>query len=270
MSAPALEFPPMFKLLLEGSWQAGLLVLVVVGVQRALRDTLPPAWRYVLWWIVLGRLLNPIAPASPWSLFNLIPTPAHHGTVTGGSFSPSPGWQPILTAPPSDTPTATSAPSVVVSRTPTSGVGRGLPLMTFGGALALGWAVGATYLLGRPALRNLWFSRRTLASMRPPDPELLAMLEECRALMRLRRRVELLQGDLVPSPAVFGILRPRILLPQHLAETCSPEQLRHMFLHELAHIGRGDLLVHGLTRVLQALHWFNPIPNPHRARIRTR
>jgi hypothetical protein len=41
--------------------------------------------------------------------------------------------------------------------------------------------------------------------------------------------------------------------------TLSSQQLRHIFLHELAHVKRKDILVNWLTSFLQILHWFNPI-----------
>jgi beta-lactamase regulating signal transducer with metallopeptidase domain len=34
---------------------------------------LPPKWAYALWLLVVVRLLMPVVPASPWSVFNLKP-----------------------------------------------------------------------------------------------------------------------------------------------------------------------------------------------------
>lgn len=42
----------------------------------------------------------------------------------------------------------------------------------------------------------------------------------------------------------------------HAATACETE---HILLHELAHIKRGDLLVHGLYMTLQIVYWFNPL-----------
>ena len=36
-------------------------------------------------------------------------------------------------------------------------------------------------------------------------------------------------------------------------------QLRHVFLHELAHLKRFDIAVGLLTAVVQTVHWFNPL-----------
>ena len=53
------------------SWQASVLVLLVLIAQRVFRSRLTPQWRFSLWWLVLLRLMLPVAPESAWSVFNL-------------------------------------------------------------------------------------------------------------------------------------------------------------------------------------------------------
>lgn len=64
---------------------------------------------------------------------------------------------------------------------------------------------------------------------------------------------------LVTSPALCGILRPRLLFPVGFAAQHSPEELRWVILHELAHLRRRDLLSQSLFQLACALHWFNPL-----------
>jgi hypothetical protein len=64
--------------------------------------------------------------------------------------------------------------------------------------------------------------------------------------------------DRVKSPALFGFVRPR-LLPTGIIETQSPDQLRHIFLHELSHLKRHDILLGWVTSLLLVVHWFNPL-----------
>lgn len=58
----------------------------------------------------------------------------------------------------------------------------------------------------------------------------------------------------VTTPAVYGILRPRIILPAGW----SGRDLQWVLLHEHAHIRRGDNLWRMLAFSLAAVHWFNP------------
>lgn len=61
------------------------------------------------------------------------------------------------------------------------------------------------------------------------------------------------------SPALHGLLQPTLLLPHGLVESFKVEQLRFVFLHELAHVRRFDVLVNWIAAVAAALHWFNPL-----------
>ncbi|MBQ7455933.1 MAG: M56 family metallopeptidase [Clostridia bacterium] len=56
------------------------------------------------------------------------------------------------------------------------------------------------------------------------------------------------------TPAVYGIFRPRIILPPDVPE----RDLPFILLHERAHVRRGDNLWRLLTLALCAVHWFNP------------
>jgi beta-lactamase regulating signal transducer with metallopeptidase domain len=269
----------------------------VLVVQRGLGRCLTPAWRHALWWIVLGRLLLPVTPPSSWSVFNLLPRPsstAATGTEAGARAS---DWAALsaIEGSPTPFPNVSRTPSRSMNR---SSVAAGVPPAVEGGVsppgvlhgswseyvsnfwkmflptvpedaprrtiqagavAAIVWGVVAIALLTRLAWRNAMFSRRVRGSMRPASADHALLLDECRTRMRVRQRIELLQGDLVSSPAIYGLFRPRLLLPSSFVENGTPAQLRHVFLHELAHVRRGDLVVHGITRILQALHWFNPV-----------
>ncbi len=59
----------------------------------------------------------------------------------------------------------------------------------------------------------------------------------------------------VTSPAVYGIVRERIILPKLYAE----DDLKFVLLHEQAHIKRKDNLWRMLAIVTACIHWFNPL-----------
>ena len=60
------------------------------------------------------------------------------------------------------------------------------------------------------------------------------------------------------TPAVYGVFRPVLLLPEHYLNDLSREEAEHVLLHELCHLKRGDLWIHGLVLLLQVAYWFNP------------
>ncbi|MBO4746604.1 MAG: peptidase M56 BlaR1 [Clostridiales bacterium] len=58
----------------------------------------------------------------------------------------------------------------------------------------------------------------------------------------------------VESPAVYGIFRPKIILP----ESYSERDLTYILQHERTHIRRADNLWRLLGFMAAAIHWFNP------------
>jgi beta-lactamase regulating signal transducer with metallopeptidase domain len=56
------------------SFQAALLTILVLVAQAVFRRKLSPRWGCALWWLVALRLLLPISPESPVSIFNALPS----------------------------------------------------------------------------------------------------------------------------------------------------------------------------------------------------
>lgn len=79
----------------------------------------------------------------------------------------------------------------------------------------------------------------------------------------------LVYSSRVSSPAVFGPLRPVLILPEEYRSRPDDPALRYILMHELAHVKRGDLAVHTLLMVLQAIYWFNPLLWLARRRMQT-
>lgn len=66
---------------------------------------------------------------------------------------------------------------------------------------------------------------------------------------------EVYLSDKVSAPAVYGVFRPRIVLPRQYP----PPQLHCILLHERAHVKRRDNLRRLLAVYTACLHWFNPL-----------
>jgi len=61
------------------------------------------------------------------------------------------------------------------------------------------------------------------------------------------------------EPAVFGIFRPILLLPESIGDALSPEQLNAIIAHELCHIRRRDNLGAAVHMAVEAVFWFHPL-----------
>ena len=78
------------------------------------------------------------------------------------------------------------------------------------------------------------------------------------AQMGIVKSVQVWMSEFVSSPVTIGYLKPIILLPVAAVNHLSAEQIEAVLLHELSHIKRFDYLVNLVTRIIQAILYFNP------------
>ena len=90
-----------------------------------------------------------------------------------------------------------------------------------------------------------------------------AIYEEKREL-GIKRKIRVrISGD-TSSPMLVGVLFPTVYIP---AREIPTDNMRMVFLHELMHYKRKDLLIKWLSLFVNAVHWFNPIAYLLRANI---
>ena len=97
-----------------------------------------------------------------------------------------------------------------------------------------------------------------LASGRPPAAGELRSAAQLAQRLGLRRVPTVLISRAVRSPAVVGLLRPVVLLPEPVGVSGGRE-LEHVLLHEMAHIRRRDPAVSAFLLPLQLVFWFHPL-----------
>lgn len=129
-------------------------------------------------------------------------------------------------------------------------------------------------LLGRPALVLLYFigalgsvlwmatGRLLLARAERlaagPQPW-LAQAHQFLPLGPHGRRTRLLVSDRCRRPLVYGLWRPRIMLPEALCRPEKMSQLRHVLLHESVHVWRRDAWGNLLFNIACPLLYFHPL-----------
>ena len=90
------------------------------------------------------------------------------------------------------------------------------------------------------------------------DAELRRELESACRRLGVSRAVSIRECETVTVPAVWGFVRPVLLLPVEAREW-SRERLRAVFLHEVAHVARHDGAGLLLARIATSVFWFHPL-----------
>lgn len=244
--------------LFAAAWKGTALVAFALVVHRVARNRIPPRWLCALLFVAIVRLLVPVAPAASFSVFNLVPA----DTIETAKIDVGP--MPAKTVQPMRVRTAVPIPP------------QTKPWMSF--VLAL-WGAGALFVIARAVLATRRFQRQldegsaeiapvttgvpqawpTSAAGRAGREDVVALVDECRGILHVRRRVRVVVTSAVATPSLHGWMRPTLLLPAELLSNFTLEQLRYVVLHELAHLRRSDVLVNWIATAAQALHWFNPL-----------
>jgi bla regulator protein BlaR1 len=235
----------LFELILKTSAYGTAVGILLLFLKALLKNRLDASWHYLLWMVLLLKLLLPFGPQSAVSLFNVIPPIASVGIA---ELSPAISQE----APPHNR--LVMLEREEVSQAPAekaSSMGRTdiLPYI---------WAAGAVGMVLWLAASSLMLNKRVQRNAQGPSDRIGHILEGCKEKLRIRRNIPLLLQQEITMPSLFGAVRPKILLTQKAAEW-EDQELQYILLHELAHYKRGDILVNYLLLLLQALPWFNPL-----------
>ncbi|HWQ90778.1 MAG TPA: M56 family metallopeptidase [Clostridia bacterium] len=248
-----------FECIWRTSFIVAILAVLVFLTQKLLGRWLTPYPRYVLSLLIFIRLMLPMAPSSRMSLENLFwPLPKHHALSV---VAPAPRDQQVRPVRlsghlPYAAPRERIESTLIDSGRDSVSLASTLSTRE---VMSLVWAGGCLCLVALAWWRYVRWKRLILRGQAITNPNLLALLDDARVAMGVRRPVKLVSMPGLNSPAVFGLRRVCLLLPQSATTKLSGQELRMVFLHEMAHIRRHDLELNVLFIGVQFLHWFNPL-----------
>lgn len=242
----------------------GLFLLVLVKAAVPLPIAVPAAVARLSPWRTVDRLAGlsadrpvDLAPAGQPALA----VPAYPPAGSGVAAEPV---SPLRTVREADArPTAATSfggvgMTPVPHRLPRTSVARPAPAaVTLRAALMLAWSAMVLCL----ATRFVWIHVRMSRRLRQAEllnPDRLPVDYERLCLTCGLTTVPLASTPWVAAPAVWGLLRPRILLPPGLVTLLAPGQLTWVLLHELVHVRRRDAWVATLQRLVQIAYVFHP------------
>ena len=254
---------PLLSVLGRMSVQAAIVVVVILLVQAGFRKWLAPRWRCALWLLLFARLLLPFSPGSALSIFNLsalrfaVPEKAlpalSSASPDGAAFQVEASMAPTTQNP---------SPALEPAGAPRPGLrDRPVPTHWFSSPRFWGgvWLAGFAGFLLQVAFRSARWRARFAGSPRVFDAPITDLVDECAKQLGLRTRLAVFESASVSSPILYGMLKPRVVLPNGFLGRFNREEVRFVILHEMVHLKSGDLILNWLTTFLQAVHWFNPL-----------
>lgn len=262
--------PRFFNWVIETSIMASILVGLILCVKILLRNKLTPRWQYMLWMILIVRLLLPWSPDSSYSIYSILsysngtPVIFHQDPVTVSPTkermqgSADIGDTKVITN--EDTYTSSSTQKAEESKKQThNNEKQDDETFSFYTILLYIWLAGIIIL----SFTTIIMNRRLLLYIKKQpvitEQRIIKIFKNCKQSMSVQQDIPLLLAGKISSPTVFGFIRPKVLLSIVHMKVLDEQQLRYIFHHELAHIKRRDVGVNWLIHGLLILNWFNPI-----------
>lgn len=235
------------------------LAVVLAGLCRLPALRRRPALKHWLWLLLLAKLVTPSLIAMPL-------LPAAVGTDGAASMVLSRGEPLGHEAPALELrrpmnlaaeDAAAIAPAPVAGRAGSQALGGDRRSLLFGGLLVVSLA-GTCVLLTVQAGAAVRLFRRLRRAATEND----LLSETCAQVasrLKIRRVVRSCVVDVRTTPLLCAWGRPMVVVPRQLLDELSPQQLRSIIAHELAHLVRRDHWANAFVLIVKALMWWNPV-----------
>lgn len=221
-------FRTVLNMSITGAYISAAIIILRIAMKK-----LPKKYSYLLWAILGIRLLCPFSFSSAVSVFNVLVPEKPEVSYGQMEFIPndieySEEPQITVSVPPVNDAINEQLP-------PAQPNNSANPMQT---AMAVGayiWAAGTLAMLVYTVVSYISVKKKVKnAALSDGNVYTCASIE---------------------TPFVFGIIKPRIYLPENI----SSEDITYIIAHEQAHISRKDHIVKLVAMAALCVHWFNPM-----------
>ncbi len=225
-------------------WQVSLLIILITALDMVIRKWAWPQVRYALWALVFIKLIISPEWQMPTSIVSWIQPQVEEQISFKVDMSDKIEESSVNFVPPDE--------DIIIPFTTEQMSWKSFALMT--------WLSGM-FVFAFMLLRKMFKFRKMYRVDENSDiPDWFnELIAKTAARLRLKNIPSVIFSEDAKSPAVYGVLKPVLLLPDGYLEQLSREQAEHVLIHELCHLKRGDLLVHWFCIVVQIVYWFNPL-----------
>lgn len=235
-----MQLGSIFLQVVNMSLMAAVIIVAILGIRVFLKRA-PKIFSYMLWAVVLFRLLCPISFSTELSVFRVLEwVTSEQGQVDGDDTNFAYAGDRIVTE---GIPRGERRTTLVASEEELMREGYVKTVIEEDRSFQIGiqevlvviWLCGMGGLMGYSAVQMLILRRNLIGAV--PYQE------------------NIYYADHISTPFVLGIIRPKIYLPSSLAKS----EWEYIILHERHHIHRGDHIVRIMAFLALCVHWFNPL-----------
>lgn len=251
-------FEKLFDFIIKGSIDATILGLVILVIRFFLKEKVSPKVIYSLWIIVLLKFLMPYGPKSSLSIYSMV------NKSVESYFTQSSSKDESINEISSDERGNNSSflenninfnkenieSKVIKSNEVINGNQEMLKGIGSFSWLIIVISLGSYGFFSYIKLKNLGKETNNKIYKK--------VLKEILEKNNIRRKVIIVESDLVSSPSIYGVFNPKIIMPNDLKVKLDEEEIKYIFLHEIMHLKNKHTLIAIIAVIIRIIHWFNP------------
>lgn len=244
-----------FRWILETSISASIIVLIILGIRRLIKNKVSPCILYYMWFVVIIKLVVPNGPESQISLYNIfskseVSVEQKVDKVETRSINEEINI--------SEEVKIESRLGETEDELYKTQINNKTSYLTLKEALGILWGLGVFILIIRSAYSYILI-RKYVKGKEYHDSMIESILLENLKILSFRSKVRIILSNKFESPSLVGVIKPRIIIPENIMEKSSSEELKYILLHELTHLKRKDNIIIWFSLIIRIIYWFNPM-----------
>ncbi|MBP3359728.1 MAG: M56 family metallopeptidase [Clostridia bacterium] len=231
----------LFKTVLTLSLFGFGLTALLLCLKPVTAKKLPAKWQYFVWIAVLLSMIIPVYKLIPRKEARKIPLIPQNAAA----------WQEAPQEAPETPETVIIEGAPMEYREVSLKSGLQIRLLDL---LAYIWLFGSClFMLVVISSYAVYIIRKRKKAVKLTDN---AVFDFVKKELNIKRHIKIRMSPEVHSPMLVGVFFPAVYIP---CREIPDENMRMVFLHELTHYKRCDLLIKWFSVFVNAVHWFNPL-----------
>jgi beta-lactamase regulating signal transducer with metallopeptidase domain len=273
-----------FWWILKTSFTASILLIILIAIKTLFKNKFNPRFHYVLWYLLILKLIIPFDIQSHLSIFNFINPQAitqkviykatHFNDINASPVTEGNNSAQNSNISKLKTTSNTKVHNTLHSKDKTSNRAslhhknsndkNTIPPNALSDSyifkiISLVWFTVFAIILLLTILLNIKFLKTTKNNQGTIKDATKNVFISCKAALNIHKNIQLICTDKITSPSLLGLFNAFILLPPGIEDKLDESELKYIFFHELSHLKCKDLIINYLTVLIKAIYWFNPL-----------
>lgn len=268
-----------FKQIFYLGASASILILLILLIKKIFNKALSPKWHYYIWILLFIRLIIPFYPQSSISIYNLFSPLAEEINLSSSSISSIFSGNSSVYSSLKETSSAKTDLYLSNDQNLLSSNENGMDSESSNSTtldtsetytenkydliinlVAFAWLIGIILLSLYTIYTNVIFAVKVHKKYKPfPDERINHILEKCKNIMNIYHPIPLVSSKEIISPALYSLFHSKLLVSEVYMLKLNDNEVKHIFLHELSHYKRKDIIINYIASVLKIIYFFNPL-----------